>query len=234
MNELIYIADDEKNICELMSRFLESAGYRTVCFESGESILAAIEKKVPDLIILDIMMPGISGLDVCAKVRSNSTVPIMIVSAKDSPIDRIEGISLGSDDYLVKPFLPLELVSRVGAIFRLIEMARGGACDPDELSFADVPLIPGKRIAYISGKPLPLTPAEFDFLVYMIKNRERAVSRDELLKKLWQYDYDIPGTRAADDLVKRLRKKLASYGSSLGIEAVWGFGFRLTDGGDAK
>ena len=211
MNELIYIADDEKNICELMSRFLESAGYRTVCFESGESILAAIEKKVPDLIILDIMMPGISGLDVCAKVRSNSTVPIMIVSAKDSPIDRIEGISLGSDDYLVKPFLPLELVARVGAIFRRIEMARGGACDPDELSFADVTVIPGKR-----------------------KNRERAVSRDELLKKLWQYDYDIPGTRAADDLVKRLRKKLASYGSSLGIEAVWGFGFRLTDGGDAK
>lgn len=234
MNELIYIADDEKNICELMSRFLESAGYRTVCFESGESILAAIEKKVPDLIILDIMMPGISGLDVCAKVRSNSTVPIMIVSAKDSPIDRIEGISLGSDDYLVKPFLPLELVARVGAIFRRIEMARGGACDLDELSFADVTVIPGKRIAYISGKPLPLTPAEFDFLVYMIKNRERAVSRDELLKKLWQYDYDIPGTRAADDLVKRLRKKLASYGSSLGIEAVWGFGFRLTDGGDAK
>lgn len=234
MNELIYIADDEKNICELMSRFLESAGYRTVCFESGESILAAIEKKVPDLIILDIMMPGISGLDVCAKVRSNSTVPIMIVSAKDSPIDRIEGISLGSDDYLVKPFLPLELVARVGAIFRRIEMARGGASDPNELSFADVTVIPGKRIAYISGKPLPLTPAEFDFLVYMIKNRERAVSRDELLKKLWQYDREIPGTRAADDLVKRLRKKLASYGSRLGIEAVWGFGFRLTDGGDAK
>lgn len=180
------------------------------------------------------MMPGISGLDVCAKVRSNSTVPIMIVSAKDSPIDRIEGISLGSDDYLVKPFLPLELVARVGAIFRRIEMARGGASDPNELSFAGVTVIPGKRIAYISGNPLPLTPAEFDFLVYMIKNRERAVSRDELLKKLWQYDHEIPGTRAADDLVKRLRKKLASYGSNLGIEAVWGFGFRLTDGGDAK
>ena len=230
MNELIYIADDEPNICELIQSFLINAGYRTVCFSDGNSVLEAFEKQAPDLLVLDIMMPGLSGLELCAHIRKKSAAPIIIVSAKDAPLDRIEGIALGGDDYLVKPFLPLELVARVRALFRRIELTRGVAQTTETLSFCDVTLNPKLRTAALNGEQLLITPTEFDFLVYMMHNSDRAVSREELLATLWEYGSQIPDTRAADDLVKRLRKKLAAQGSRLKIEAVWGYGFRLGAG----
>ena len=121
MAKRIYVADDEKNICFLIQNFLEKEGFEVRCFEDGESILAACEEQMPDLCILDVMMPGMDGLTVCTRIRQKSHVPIIIVSAKDSPLDRITGITLGSDDYLVKPFLPLELVTRVKALFRRVD-----------------------------------------------------------------------------------------------------------------
>lgn len=142
MNERIYIADDEAAICELMRNFLDSAGYRTTCFHDGLSVLKAAERDAPDLVILDIMMPGLSGLDVCAALRKKSAVPIIMVSAKDTPLDRIEGITLGGDDYLVKPFLPLELVARVRALFRRIELIRGAQGPENLLSFGICGCIP--------------------------------------------------------------------------------------------
>ena len=125
MPKLIYVADDEKNICFLIENFLEKEGYEVECFGDGESLLDAFQKKAPDLCILDIMMPGMDGLTVCTQIRKTSHVPIIIVSAKDSPLDRITGITLGSDDYMVKPFLPLELVTRVKALFRRVDTFSG-------------------------------------------------------------------------------------------------------------
>lgn len=233
MNERIYIADDEAAICELMRNFLDSAGYRTTCFHDGLSVLKAAERDAPDLVILDIMMPGLSGLDVCAALRKKSAVPIIMVSAKDTPLDRIEGITLGGDDYLVKPFLPLELVARVRALFRRIELIRGAQGPENLLTFGDLRLHTGLRTAEANGKPFALTPTEFDFLAYMVRHSDQATGREELLRKLWQFEDDVPNTRATDDLVKRLRKKLAAQGSRVRVEAVWGYGFRLSlEGGE--
>lgn len=233
MNRLIYVADDEKNICFLIQNFLEKEGYTVRCFGDGESILAACKEKMPDLCILDIMMPGMDGLAVCTQLRKESHVPIIIVSAKDSPLDRITGLTLGSDDYLVKPFLPLELVTRVKALFRRADGFAAQEKDvQDTYEFGDIRLYPRRRAAKLKNEEFALTPLEFDFLCHMMSHPEHAASRDDLLKALWKVDSREVDTRAVDDMVKRLRKKLKSSDSSVRIETVWGYGFRLTVGGD--
>lgn len=227
MPKRIYIADDEVKIRRLIQSFLTNEGFVVSCFEDGEKLLAAFEKSPPDLVILDIMMPGLDGLSVCAAIRQSSSVPIIIVSAKDGAMDRVAGITLGSDDYLVKPFLPLELVARVKAIFRREDLLRGVQKAPNNLTFGSLYMDFNQRTASVDGFPLNITPAEYEFLSYLMKNSERAVGRDELLKNLWQIAYSDADTRAADDLVKRLRKKLRDAGGKVRVETVWGFGFRL-------
>lgn len=234
MSKKIYVADDEKNICFLIKNFLDKEGYDVECFYDGESILAACGEQIPDLIILDIMMPGMDGLEVCTQIRKTSNVPIIIVSAKDSPLDRITGITLGSDDYMVKPFLPLELVTRVKALFRRVEAFSPPAeGNPDRFELGDILLYPKRREARLRDEEFSLTPLEFDFLCHMLSHPEHAASRDELLKFLWKVDSNEVDTRAVDDMVKRLRKKLKKQGSTVVIETVWGYGFRLTAGGEA-
>lgn len=221
----IYITDDEKHIRDLMAAFLSQAGYRVEVFARGDDVLQACRDHVPDILILDVMMPGADGFSICATLRQEyPALPIIIVSAKDSPYDRVTGLTLGSDDYLVKPFLPLELVARVKALLR-----RAGQQEPPpkDLQYGDLYLAPDRREASLAGNLLSLTPTEFDFLVYLLRHQDRAVSRDELLQALWHITWQ-GDTRATDDLVKRLRRKLRNAHSSIQIETVWGFGFRLT------
>ncbi|MBR5268162.1 MAG: response regulator transcription factor [Lachnospiraceae bacterium] len=233
MAKKIYVADDEKNICFLIQNFLEKEGFEVTCFHDGESILEACEKEMPDLCILDVMMPGMDGLTVCTQIRKRSHVPIIIVSAKDSPLDRITGITLGSDDYLVKPFLPLELVTRVKALFRRVDAFSGQEEETkDTQEFGDITLYTKRRAAQLKGADFALTPLEFDFLNHMLEHPEHAASRDDLLKALWKVDSKEVDTRAVDDMVKRLRKKLKEQGSTVKIETVWGYGFRLINGGE--
>ncbi|MBR0306770.1 MAG: response regulator transcription factor, partial [Lachnospiraceae bacterium] len=217
----------------LIQNFLEKEGFEVTCFHDGESILEACEKEMPDLCILDVMMPGMDGLTVCTQIRKRSHVPIIIVSAKDSPLDRITGITLGSDDYLVKPFLPLELVTRVKALFRRVDAFAGPEEETkDTLEFGDIILYTKRRAAQLRGADFALTPLEFDFLNHMLEHPEHAASRDDLLKALWKVDSKEVDTRAVDDMVKRLRKKLKEQGSTVKIETVWGYGFRLIAGGE--
>ena len=151
----------------------------------------------------------------------------------DSPLDRITGITLGSDDYLVKPFLPLELVTRVKALFRRVDAFSGQEEENSEnLELGDIVLYPGRRTASLKGEEFALTPLEFDFLRHMLEHPEHAASRDDLLKALWKVDSKEVDTRAVDDMVKRLRKKMKEQNSAVKIETVWGYGFRLTAGGD--
>lgn len=228
MAETIYLADDEKKIRDMMSAFLAREGFAVRTFPNGDELLAACARALPDLVILDIMMPGTDGLSLCAQLRRQSdTLPVIIVSAKDSPYDRVTGLTLGCDDYLVKPFLPLELTARVRALLRRSRRAHAPEQDAQELAFGPLTLDPLRRTAALGGEALALTPAEFDFLAYLLARQERAVSRDELLGALWQLDA-MADTRAADDLVKRLRRKLREKQSPVRIETVWGYGFRLT------
>ena len=232
----ILIADDEARIRRLVSDFLKRDGHTIVEAADGKEALNILENRRPglDMAILDVMMPGMDGLTVCTQIRKTSHVPIIIVSAKDSPLDRITGITLGSDDYMVKPFLPLELVTRVKALFRRVDTFSGQEEEAkDSYEIGDIKLYPKRRAAKLKDEDFALTPLEFDFLCHMLERQEHAASRDDLLKSLWKVDSREVDTRAVDDMVKRLRKKLKDQKSTVKIETVWGYGFRLTSGGEA-
>ena len=230
VSERIYLADDDENIRELIAAFLSQEGFEVQSFDNGASLMEACGKSIPYLVILDVMMPGVDGLTACSTLRRDHTdLPIIIVSAKDSPYDRVTGLTLGSDDYLVKPFLPIELVARVKAILRRAHkhgFPSAAELAPRKLSFGTLELFPGRRDALLRGSPISLTPTEFDFLTYLVERQDRAVSREELLKALWGINWQAD-TRAADDLVKRLRRKLRDAGGGVSVETVWGFGFRI-------
>ena len=229
MSKLIYVADDEKHIRDLIRTFLENEGYQVKTFSDGYSVSEAVSNRMPDLLILDIMMPGEDGLSLCANIRKKSGVPIIIVSAKDTPMDRVTGIMLGSDDYLTKPFLPLELTARVKALFRRASISAGEK-EPEAEAYCcgNMTLRPLERKVYIDHEAFPVTPSEYSFLYHLIQQKEAAVSKTELLEQVWGCQ-GIPGeTRMPDDLVKRLRKKLREHCSTAMIETIWGYGYRLT------
>jgi DNA-binding response OmpR family regulator len=228
MIKKIYIADDEKNIRDLMFHFLTNEGFAVKSFSTGDELYAAFMKDNADLVILDVMMPGTDGLTISTRIRDISNVPIVIVSARDSEIDRITGISLGSDDYLTKPFSPMELVARVKAIFRRIDRDIKPKDEAKVYEFANIRAELLSRDVWVGNSKIDLTPTEFSLVIYMIENRSKAVSREELLKNVWKFDFEAD-TRATDDVVKRLRKKLVNAGSTAKIEAVWGYGFKLEE-----
>ena len=225
MPKLIYVADDEKNIRSLMKIFLENEGYEVETFSDGYSIKQAIDSHMPDMLILDIMMPGEDGLSICAGIRKNSGVPIIIVSAKDSPMDRVAGITLGSDDYITKPFLPLELTARVKALFRRVELSKSKDERQKEVLYwcGNLRLSVQERKVYISEETCSVTPSEFDFLLYLLERKETAVSKNELLKEVWCCEKSSGDSRMPDDLVKRLRKKMRQKGGTAAVETIWGY-----------
>lgn len=222
MSELIYIADDEKNIRELVKCFLENQGYEVETFSNGDDLFKRYKEKNADMIILDVIMPGTDGVEICRQIREISNVPIIILSAKDSEEDRIKGISVGGDDYLTKPFSPIELVARVQALFRRISMDKVEKVE--KVTFGNIKIDVTKKQAYVDDEEIALTPLEFDFLKYLIQKNNQAISREELLKEVWKIAYDID-TRATDDTVKRLRRKIAD--SNVEIKTVWGYGFKM-------
>lgn len=225
MERFIYIADDDDNIRNLIKSFLEREGYIVYAFPTGDDLLKKFITEPCDLIILDVMMPGRDGFFILSEIRKTSNVPIIMLTARDSDADYIEGLNLGSDDYFTKPFSPIKLVTKVKSIFRRMEDTAGAAQTGDtELSFADITINKKTKTATVKGADLPLTPNEFALLTYLMTNQDRAVPRTELLDKIWGYETEIE-TRVADDTVKRLRKKIAD--SDVKITTVWGYGFRL-------
>ena len=231
MKKRIYIADDEANIRNLVQTFLEREGYDVVAFPDGESLLRFFSTNPADLVILDVMMPGRDGFFICSDLRKMSDVPIIMLTARDSDADYIAGLSLGSDDYFTKPFSPIKLVTKVKALFRRQESNQNGNETADDtLSFENIQILPKTKTALCDGEDLLLTPNELSLLTYLILNKDRAISRAELLDRIWGYETEVE-TRVADDTVKRLRKKLTR--SHVIIKTVWGFGFRLQTADDS-
>ncbi len=228
MNERIFMAEDEDNIRETVKAFLESEGYLVTDFNNGDSLFEEFVRTAPDLVILDVLMPGSTGFEITKKIRQISSVPIIILTARDSEIDYATGINLGSDDYFTKPFSAISLVMRVKAMLRRVRLDKETVAAPDkaELAFADILVNLKTMDVRGSNGEIDLTPSEYNLLVYLIENKDRAVSRDELLDKIWGYGRDIE-TRACDDTVRRLRKKLG--GTRVKIENIWGFGFRVME-----
>ena len=194
-----------------------------------------LQEGVFDLLVLDVIMPKMDGLEVCRQFRLKEGyhTPVIMLTALGTTEDIVKGLDSGADDYLVKPFLPLELVTRVKALFRRVDAFSGQEEENSEnLELGDIVLFPGRRTASLKGEEFALTPLEFDFLRHMLEHPEHAASRDDLLKALWKVDSKEVDTRAVDDMVKRLRKKMKEQNSAVKIETVWGYGFRLTAGGD--
>lgn len=222
----ILIIDDEPGVCDVCSLYLRRENFHVECIHQGDIALETIDRFQPDLVILDLMLPGRDGWDICRAVRERGSLPIIMLTARDDHEDRIQGLELGADDYIVKPFNPRELVARVKAVLR--RARRYG--EPDAVLRRGELTIDGeRRRARLAGEPLELTPKEFD-LLYMLAGRPgRVFSREELLRDVWGYDY-AGSTRTVDVHVQRLRHKLGdSPTAPRFIETVHGIGYRFKD-----
>lgn len=227
MSQLIYLADDDPALLEVFGAFLESAGYDVRTFPTGDELADEFARREPDLVVLDIMMPGTDGLTVCRNLREVSDVPIIILTAKDSEVDYMHGLAIGGDDYLTKPFSPAMLVMRVRALLRRVDMGRASRREePAALRLGDITLDDAAHEASVGTRRLTLTMNEFALLRRLLAAKGSAVSRDALLKDVWGIDAEVE-TRVTDECVRRVRRKLREAGSTVAIKAVWGFGYKL-------
>ena len=222
----IFVVDDEGHIRDLIRKYLEKEGFMVTVFENAQNVASEITRLKPDLLVLDIMMPGINGLELCKEIRKSTDIPIVFVSARDEELDRILGLELGADDYLAKPFSPRELVVRIKNIMRRLE--KGSQVKVEVLFAKDIKLECQRRYVEKNGIELELTTKEYELMEFMIQNKNMPFTREQLLEKVWGYDF-IGDIRVIDDLVKRLRKKLTEIGSVLEIKTVWGYGYRIDD-----
>ena len=226
MGALIYLADGDPSLLEVFSAFLSNAGYEVRTFPTGDELAEEFARREPDLVVLDIMMPGTDGLTVCKNLRAVSNVPIVILTAKDSEMDYLRGLALGGDDYLMKPFSPTMLVMRIRALLRRVEMERASSAPSTDLSFGDIELLESRHEVRAAGHQLELTMTEFALMRCLLAGNGSAVSRDELLEKVWGIDVAVE-TRVTDETVRRVRRKLRAANSTTSIKAVWGFGYKL-------
>ena len=233
MKQLIYIAEDEKNIRETLRSFLENDGYEVCAFETGDALLGAFFKRRSDLVILDIMMPGTDGLTCCRLIRERDSVPIILLTAKDTEYDYVNGILQGGDDYLTKPFRPTVLLMRVKSLLRRVEMERGGDPTDRDITVGDLRFSGDEKQLFCREKPLALSPNELKMLLFLMRGEGKAFSRDELLNHIWGYNDEVE-TRVTDETLRRIRSKLSSADSRVQIETVWGYGYRLRSNGGGK
>lgn len=225
MTETILLVDDEQNIIDLARMYIEQEGYATASTNDGNSALMKILDDPPALVVLDLMLPGMDGWEVCRRVRAESDVPIIMLTARDDDIDKIVGLELGADDYLTKPFNPRELVARIKAILR-----RSGRPEPEsagasaQITLGNLTIQPGRRTVLVNQRPVNLRMKEFDLLMTFAENPGLVFSREKLLDLVWGYDF-AGETRTVDVHIAHLRHKLA--GMQAVIETVWGVGYKL-------
>jgi len=224
----ILVVDDETSVTDLIGYNLKKAHYEVLVAHDGEAALQAAEKYSPDLILLDLMLPKIDGLDVCRQLRMSSQVPIIMVTARGEETDRVIGLELGADDYLCKPFSMRELMARIKAVLRRNQKEITGTQTAAILAGPSGLLLDeDSRTVTIHKIPLPLTRLEFDLIQHLVLNSGRVLSREQLLSQAWGYDF-VGGVRAVDSAVKRLRKKIHLINPDLTlIETVRGIGYRM-------
>jgi len=228
--ELIFAVEDEVHIQQLVKYNLESNGYKVITFESGEDLLNECKNTIPDLFILDIMLPGIDGLEVCRQLRQNTrtkNVPIIMLTAKGEEFDKVLGLELGADDYLTKPFSVRELIARVKAIFRRVNNSI--PAENEIVKHGEISIDSTRREVYKNGKPVEMPLKEFELLKMLVLNKGRVLSRELLLEKIWGFDY-YGETRTVDVHIRYLRQKIEDDDSNpIYIETVRGIGYRFND-----
>jgi DNA-binding response OmpR family regulator len=225
MNRIVIIEDD-RDIAELVGRYLEKAGFAVEKFASGREGLAALSVRPPDLLVLDLMLPHVNGVDICRSVRANpgtALIPIIMLTARAEESERIAGLEIGADDYIAKPFSPNELVARVRALLR---RASRGQPAGTSVAYGEIVVDSERHTVVAGGRPVTLTAKEFLLLNYLLNHRGRVLSRDLLLTDVWGYKY-TGGTRTVDVHVRRLREKLPPLEEAL--VTVKQFGYKLLE-----
>jgi DNA-binding response OmpR family regulator len=223
----ILIVEDEPNIASFARMYLEAAGYEVEWADRGDTgIERATAHPAPDLVVLDLMLPGVDGLEITRRLRGSGRLPIIVLTARDDPVDRVVGLELGADDYITKPFNPRELVARVRAVLRRAEPDDGQATGLPEaitLEVDDLRIEVGAREVYVGDTRVALTPKEFDLLVTLVENRGLVLTREQLLERVWGFTF-LGDSRTIDVHVRQLRRKL---GDACPVETVWGTGYKV-------
>jgi DNA-binding response OmpR family regulator len=221
----VLVVEDEESIASFVAMYLEKGGFQVSTVATGEEAIERERAETPALIVLDLGLPDLDGMDVCRRIRQRSDVPILMLTARDDDVDKIVGLEVGADDYLTKPFNPRELVARVKAILRRSERAPKPASAPIHL--ADLTIDPARREVTVAGRPVTLRTKEFDLLQTLAENRGIVLSREQLLNLVWGFDF-YGQTRTVDVHIAHLRKALA--GGRVSIETITGVGYKLTAG----
>lgn len=219
----ILIVDDDQHIAELIALYLEKDGYETKEVYDGREAIRLAATMEPELILLDLMLPGMDGYQVCRELRKTSNVPIIMLTAKGETFDKVLGLELGADDYIVKPFDPKELVARVKAVLRRFEPEKQE--DSKILHYPDLEINMSNYSVVYCGKSLDFPPKEFELLYYLAENPNRVFTREQLLDRIWGYEY-AGDTRTVDVHVKRIREKLGAE-DAWGIRTVWSVGYKF-------
>ncbi|HOO39322.1 MAG TPA: response regulator [Deltaproteobacteria bacterium] len=220
----VLIVEDEEKIAVLLKDYLEKSGYRTSILDRGDTVIPFVKNKTPDLILLDIMLPGMDGMEVCREIRKFTSVPIIMITAKVEEIDRLLGLELGADDYICKPFSPREVVARVKAVLRRMSPA-----SEEKIIFAGTFVLNEEtRRATVDGQELKLTPSEFKLLKVMMSHPNRVFSRNDLVNMVQGYEFE-GYDRTIDTHIKNLRKKIAALLPEKEIiSSVYGEGYKFT------
>ncbi len=227
-NTTVFIVDDEKNICELIRLYVEKEGYKTVVAYDGEDAVDKFKAVNPDIVLLDIMLPKKDGWQVCREIRAVSDTPIIMLTAKGELFDKVLGLELGADDYIVKPFEPKELVARIKAVLRRCETKVGQSSNDSELRFDGLTINRETYEVYLGEERLELPPKEFELLYFLAKNSGKVFTRDQLLNEIWGYAF-FGDSRTVDVHIKRIREKLEKNGTenSWQLKTVWGVGYKF-------
>lgn len=223
-NKKVLIVDDDTNICKLLRLYLEKDGFDTVIANDGEAAIVKFNVEEPDIILLDIMLPKLDGWQVCRTIRKNSTVPIIMLTAKGETFDKILGLDLGADDYVTKPFDSKEVVARVKAVLR---RSAGGDENAEKIVKYDKLVINLTNYELIvDGKQIDTPPKELELIYHLASNPNRVFSRDQLLDEVWGFEY-YGDSRTVDVHVKRLREKLEGVSDQWSIKTVWSVGYKF-------
>lgn len=228
----ILIVDDDANIAELISLYLTKECFQCEIAENGETALKLHDSFQPDLMLLDIMLPGIDGYDVCREIRKNHSTPIIMLSAKGEVFDKVLGLELGADDYIIKPFDSKEMVARVKAVLRRYTPAPAPAApqpeppkDTESISYTDLSISLSNYSVIYMGKPIEMPPKELELLYFLASHPNQVFTREQLLDQIWGYEY-IGETRTVDVHIKRLREKIKDH-AEWALSTVWGIGYKF-------
>lgn len=223
----ILIVDDDTNISELIALYLNKECFATQCVEDGESALEALNTFQPDLILLDLMLPGMDGYQVCREIRKIGTTPIIMLSAKGEIFDKVLGLELGADDYMIKPFDSKELVARVKAVLRrtAVPQPEASAKQNNVITFPDLEVNMNNYSVFYMGKKVDMPPKEIELLYFLASSPNQVFTREQLLDHIWGYEY-VGDTRTVDVHIKRIREKI-NDSDAWSLSTVWGIGYKF-------